>query len=354
MTGKPDIPMRYMYAQMLQALKRGEEAVVVTTCANGEAAHMLHTGDAASGWKSMRGTEDSLYIERTGSQTMIVERFIPKSRMFVFGGGHIALPLVRIASILNFDVVVYDDRPSFANSARFPDAHDVICDSFDKISGLIEISPRDYAIVITRGHKHDEDCLRAILSGTRPYYAGMIGSRRRAAIVKKQMKDEGFDPERVDALHSPIGLEIGAVTPEEIAVSIAAEVIKERRLKFSWSDGGSAASRQGESESNMELIEWLANESGEDGALVTVISTEGSTPRDAGAKMIVKHGGGIIGSIGGGCAESDVLRDAADIIRKGGYAFKTVDLSGPADENGMACGGSMKLLIERIGTVSAE
>ena len=346
--------MRYMYALMLQALKRREEAVMITTCTESGTAHMLHTGDAASGWGNTRGTENSLHIERTDSQTMIVERFVPKSRMFVFGGGHIALPLVRIASMLNFDAIVYDDRPSFANSSRFPDAHSVICDSFDKISELIEIRPSDYAVIITRGHKYDEDCLRAILGGTPPYYVGMIGSRRRVAIVKKRMRDEGFDAEMVDALHSPIGLEIGAVTPEEIAVSIAAEVIKERRMKFSRSDGGFAASRLGESEANMELIEWLANESGEDGALVTVISTEGSTPREAGAKMIVKPDGGIIGSIGGGCAESDVLRDAAGIIRKGGYAFKTVDLSGSADENGMACGGGMTLLIERIGTVSAE
>jgi len=332
---------------MLQSLKRGEETVMITTCANGSAAHMLHTGDAASGWRSKRGTEDSLYIERTGTQTMIVEHFIPPSRMFVFGGGHIALPLVRIASMLKFDVVVYDDRPSFANAARFPDANSIICDSFEKISELIEMCPRDYAVIITRGHKHDEDCLRAILSGTPPYYVGMIGSRRRVALVKKGMKDEGFDPERVDALHSPIGLAIGGVTPEEIAISIAAEIVKERRMKFSWSDGGSAASRLGESESDMEMIEWLAEESGE-GALVTVLEVEGSTPRGAGAKMIIKAGGGTIGSIGGGCAEFDVIRDALDIIGNGGCAFKTVDLTGSTDENDMACGGSMTLLIEQI------
>ena len=346
--------MRYMYAQMLQALKRGEEAVMVTTCAKNEAAHILHTGDSASGWKSKLGAENSLYIERTDSQTMIIEHFMPKNRMFIFGGGHIALPLVRIASMLNFDVVVYDDRPSYANTSRFPEAHDVICDSFEKISGLVEMRPSDYAIIVTRGHRHDEDCLRAILSGTRPYYVGMIGSRHRVAVVKKRMKEEGFDPERLEALHSPIGLAIGAVTPEEIAVSITAEVIKERRMKFSWSDGGSALSRLGESESDMELIEWLAWDSGENGALVTVVSTEGSTPRGAGAKMIVKPDGGTIGSIGGGCAESDALRDAADIILKGGYMFKTVDMTGSAGGDDMECGGSMTLLIERVEAVSAD
>ena len=340
--------MRYMYAQMQQALERGEEAVMVTTCARGGVAHMLHTGDAAAGWRDKRGTDESLYVERNGPQTMIVEHFMPRSRMFVFGGGHVALPVVRMASMLKFDVVVYDDRPSFANRERFPDAREVICDSFEHVARKAEMRPSDYVVIITRGHKHDEDCLRAVLAGTSPYYAGMIGSRRRVAIVKKQMKDEGFDAERVDALHSPIGLAIGAVTPEEIAVSIMAEVIKERRMKFSWGDGGSASSRIGGSEADMELIGWLARADGEEGALVTVISAEGSTPREAGAKMIVRAAGGTIGSIGGGCAEADVTRDALGIARNGGAAFKTVDMTDSADENGMVCGGKMTLLIERI------
>jgi len=346
--------MRYMYAQLLQAIKRGEKAVMVTTCAHGSVAHMLHTGDSASGWANKRGSEDALYMEKNGPQTMIVEHFMPRSRMFVFGGGHIALPLVHIAPMLNFDVVVYDDRPSFANTARFPDARQVICDSFEKVSSLVSVRPSDYAVIITRGHKHDEDCLRAILAGESPYYAGMIGSRRRVAIVKKQMKDEGFDAERVDALHSPIGLSIGAVTPEEIVISILAEVIKERRMKYTWADGGSAASRSGESDSDLELIEWLAKSGGEEGALVTILSTDGSTPREAGAKMLVKLDGATIGSIGGGCAEADVLRDASGVIRGGGCAFKTVDMTDSADENGMVCGGKMTVLIERIETAPEE
>lgn len=340
--------MRYIYAQLLQALKRGEEAIMVTTCAQGKAAHMLHTGDAAAGWANKRGSQDSLYIEKNGSQTMIVERFTPRSRLFVFGCGHIAVPLAHVASMLKFDVTVYDDRPSFANRERFPDAKEIICESFDKAADLVSIRPSDYAVIVTRGHKHDEDCLRAILGGPPPYYTGMIGSRRRVAIVRKQMKDEGFDTERVDALHSPVGLAIGAVTPEEIAISILAEVVKERRMKFSWADGGSASSRNGESEADMGMLEWLAMESGEEGALVTIISTEGSTPREAGAKMVVKIDGSLIGSIGGGCAEADVLRDAQDVIRNGGCVFKTVDMTDSADENGMVCGGKMNVFAEHI------
>ncbi|MDR1651119.1 MAG: XdhC family protein [Synergistaceae bacterium] len=338
--------MRYIYAQLLQAIKHGEEAIIVTACRTDGIAHTLHTGDAALGWDGKRGTDDSLYMEKNAAGTVIVERFLPRSRMFIFGAGHIAVPLAHVASMLDFDVVVYDDRPAFANSERFPDASEVVCESFGKVGHLVKARASDYAVILTRGHKHDEDCLRAILDGTPPYYVGMIGSRRRVAIVRRQMKDEGFAPELVDRVHSPIGLAIGAVTPEEIVISILAEVVKERRMKFSWDGGGSAAARSGASSADMDLLEWLAGEDSE-GALVTILSTEGSTPREAGAKMIVTIDGAV-GTIGGGCAEAGVLRDARDIIREGGYMFKTIDISGSADEDGMVCGGKMTVLIEAV------
>ena len=236
--------MRYIYAQLMQTIKHGEEAIMLTTCSEKNISHVLHTADAA-GWADKRGSEDALYMEHSGENTIILERFMPRSRMIVFGGGHIAVPLVRVASMLRFDVTVYDDRPNFANRERFPDASEVICDSFASVAEFVSIRPSDYVVIVTRGHKHDEDCLRAILYGIPPYYAGMIGSRRRTAIVRQQMKQEGFDSDRVDALHSPIGLAIGAVTPDEIVISIMAEVVKERRMKFSWTDGGSAVSRGG-------------------------------------------------------------------------------------------------------------
>jgi xanthine dehydrogenase accessory factor len=340
--------MRYIYAQLMQAVKRGEEAIMLTTCAKNSVAHVLHTADAAAGWADKRGSEEALYMEHNGENTVILERFMPRSRMIVFGGGHIAVPLVRVASMLRFDVTVYDDRPNFANRERFPDAGEVICDSFSRVAELVSIRPSDYVVIVTRGHKHDEDCLRAILPGTAPYYTGMIGSRRRTAIVRQQMKEEGFDPDRIDALHSPIGLAIGAVTPEEIVISIMAEVVKERRMKFSWADGGSAVSRGGESDTDMELLECLVRDDGEDCAIITVVSAEGSTPRSAGAKMIARLDGSSVGTIGGGCAEAEILRTAREIIKEGGWKFQTVDMTDSADENGMVCGGRMTVLIERV------
>ena len=340
--------MRYIYAQLMQAVKRGEEAIMLTTCSGKNILHVLHTAGAAAGWADKRGSEDALYMERGGGNTIILERFMPRPRMIVFGGGHIAVPLARVASMLRFDVTVYDDRPNFANRERFPDAGEVICDSFSRVAELVSIRPSDYVVIVTRGHKHDEDCLRAILSGIPPYYTGMIGSRRRTAIVRQQMKREGFDADRIDALHSPIGLAIGAVTPEEIVISIMAEAVKERRMKFSWTDGGSAVSRGGESDADMELLECLARGGEEDCAVITVISAEGSTPRSAGAKMIARLDGSSVGTIGGGCAEAEVLRTAREIIKDGGWKFQTVDMTDSADENGMVCGGVMTVLIEHL------
>jgi xanthine dehydrogenase accessory factor len=171
----------------------------------------------------------------------------------------------------------------------------------------------------------------------------MIGSRRRVAIVRKEMADKGYPPEITAKLHSPIGLSIGAVTPEEISISILAEVIQEKRAAGTYS---------GEGYADMDLIGWLAgqadDESAEPAAVVTVISAQGSTPREAGAKMAVLSDGRLIGTIGGGCAEAEVIRDAIDVARNGGCLFKTADMTDSAEEDGMVCGGSMELLIESI------
>ena len=339
-----------VYQSLLRNLKNGAESVVVTRCGSGLVTRELRGTDAwREEWKSP-------HVVAEEKETTIIERFMPKPRLIILGGGHIAVPLATIGSLLNFDVTVFDDRPSFANKARFPAAREVICDSFDKVMQRAAIRKCDAVAIVTRGHRHDQNCLRAILEGEIsdfPDYLGMIGSTRRVAIVRRQMEDEGFDPEIVARLHSPIGLAINAVTPEEIALSIAAEIVKERQSAY-----------RGDF-SDMRLIERLAGlefeiEAGRNAramdmnaAIVTILSTEGSTPRRAGAKMAVFRDGSIVGSIGGGCAEADVLRDARDVAANGGYIFKTVDMTGSAEEDGMACGGAMNLLIEPV-VISAE
>lgn len=144
--------------------------------------------------------------------------------IIILGGGHIALPLVKIASLLGFRVVVVDDRPEFADNNRFPEADRVICDSFDRAVAGLDIGPGSYPVIVTRGHEHDRDCLREIIKHPAAYI-GMIGSRRKVKFVMEQLAKEGIPPEKLAAVFSPIGLDIGAETPEEIALSIMAEIV---------------------------------------------------------------------------------------------------------------------------------
>jgi xanthine dehydrogenase accessory factor len=278
----------------------------------------------------------------------MTEPFSPRPRLVVFGGGHITLALAPMAAMMDFELVIYDDRPAFSSPARFPMADRTICDSFETIGANLAFTPRDYVVITTRGHRHDEDCLKYVLEGPEPFYTGMIGSRRRVAIVKRQFLDNNFDQRRIEGLNSPIGLAIGAVTPPEIAVSILAQIIQKRREN-------EARRGRGELEvfADMSLLRFLASPRDTKLALVTVVGSKGSTPRRAGAKMAVFFDGRTMGSIGGGCSEAAVITKAREVIGTGGYELATVDLTDTAEEDGMVCGGHMEVLIECLGAIQA-
>lgn len=148
--------------------------------------------------------------------------------LLILGGGHIAQPLAAMANILGYRITVVDDRPAFANSARFPGADRVICQDFVQALRGFEISPRTFVVIVTRGHRHDKLCLREVAS--RPAaYVGMIGSRRRVKALLSELEEEGIPPESLARVYSPIGLDIAAETPEEIAAGILAELINVHR-----------------------------------------------------------------------------------------------------------------------------
>lgn len=279
--------------------------------------------------------------ERGQDSWDMAEPFFPKERLIILGGGHVALPVADFAAKTGFLVTVEDDRLSFANPARFPMAENVVCDSFEHAIEELKIKESDYVCIVTRGHRHDADCLRMIGRGKEPAYLGMIGSRRRVAIVKETLLEEGYDPERLGRLKSPIGLPIGGVTPEEIAISIMAEIIQVKRLSR---EDKRVKNR---SDLDFDVLKKLAEETAEPKAVVTVISSQGSSPRGAGAKMIVYRDGRILGSIGGGCSEAAVLGEARGIIGTGRFKVVHVDLTGDAaEEEGMVCGGIMDVLVE--------
>jgi xanthine dehydrogenase accessory factor len=149
------------------------------------------------------------------------------TNLLICGAGHIALPLARFTCELGFQVTVLDDRPDFANQERFPGCT-VLAENFGKAIDAITLGQNDYVVVITRGHEHDVDCLMRVLH--QPVkYVGMIGSRRRVRFVFEWLESQGIPKEQIDRVFSPIGLSIGAESPEEIALSIAAELVLVRR-----------------------------------------------------------------------------------------------------------------------------
>ena len=148
--------------------------------------------------------------------------------MYIFGGGHVSLYLAKVASVAGFEVVVADDRPAFANPERFPDASKTLAGPWEEMFPQIKINDFSYIVLVTRGHKGDLTCLRWALT-TPARYIGMIGSRRKFIEITKVLEGEGVPSDKIESVHSPVGLEIGAITPEEIAVAIVAEMIAVRR-----------------------------------------------------------------------------------------------------------------------------
>jgi xanthine dehydrogenase accessory factor len=163
-----------------------------------------------------------------GSLDIFVEPILAAPTVLILGGGHVGLHVARVAKIAGFDVVVADDREAFANKERFPEASETLAGSWDEIFAQLQVTNHTYLVLVTRGHKGDLDCLRwAVTTDAR--YIGMIGSKRKFIEIGKVLEREGVPAERLERVHSPIGLDIGALTPEEIAVAIVAELIAVRR-----------------------------------------------------------------------------------------------------------------------------
>ena len=163
-----------------------------------------------------------------GTLEVFIEPVLPPALLYIFGAGHVAFNLYKIAQIAGFDVIVVDDRESYANRERFPDAREVIADDFDVALAHMHVPESAYIVIVTRGHRDDMRVLRwAVNANAR--YLGMIGSQRKTIAIYKELEKEGIPAEKFASVHAPVGLEIGAVTPEEIAVAIVAEMIAIRR-----------------------------------------------------------------------------------------------------------------------------
>jgi xanthine dehydrogenase accessory factor len=163
-----------------------------------------------------------------GTLDIFIEPVLPPALLYIFGAGHVARSLCEIASHAGFDVTVVDDRESYANRERFPNAREIIAEDYELAMGRVSPSETSYIVIVTRGHRDDMRVLRWAVQ-TQARYIGMIGSKRKTITIFRELVKEGLPERLFERVHAPIGLDIGAITPEEIAIAVTAELIAARR-----------------------------------------------------------------------------------------------------------------------------
>jgi len=263
-----------------------------------------------------------------------------EKKLVICGGGHVSIPIIKMGRMLDFTVTVIEDRPLFADHARIASANEVICDDFSKALKKIKGDKDTYFVIVTRGHRYDQACLEEIFN--KPHaYIGLIGSKIRIKKVKELMMEKNFPKEELDKIYAPIGLSIGAETPQEIAVSIMAEIIQVKNTERRNGGYPKEILKAINKEETKKVPKMIA----------TIVSRKGSAPRQVGTKMLIYRDGTIVGTIGGGCVEADICRNAQVLFSTGDLKAKlySVDMTGnDAEEDGMVCGGVVEILLEPI------
>ncbi len=266
---------------------------------------------------------------------VLIERITTPPHLILCGGGHVSVSVARIAKMVGFRVTVIDERADFANAERFPDADAIVNLPFAEALEAIR-EPNAYYVIVTRGHQYDRLCLETILQ--KPYtYCGMIGSHSKIAVVYDALMHQGVPVEKLHTVHAPIGLSIGANTPEEIAVCIVGEMIQVKNSEVRGSEWDNALCH-------------AIDTGSEPYAMITLIEKHGSAPRSTGARMIVKRDGTIISSIGGGFGEFEAAGFARAMLQNGPKAKRYTCLMNnrEAANKGMICGGKIDILIQTI------
>ena len=250
-----------IYQEIVKLTAEGEEAALVTIVSTSgstpreEGAKMLVKADGSilgtigGGSLEARVCDEALEVIRKGKPKQLhfrlkegeepgmicggdlevfIEPILSSPTLYIFGGGHISLPLAKMGKLLGFKIAVIDDRAAFANPQRFPEAELTLAEDFNKAFPKLKIDKSSYIVIVTREHQYDELVLEWAL-GTQAKYIGMIGSRTKNKAIFSHLLARGVSQELLDKVHAPIGLEIHAQTPEEIAISILAEMVKVRR-----------------------------------------------------------------------------------------------------------------------------
>ncbi len=261
----------------------------------------------------------------------LIEHIKPEPQLFIFGAGHVSKALYDLAILQNMKVIVADERTEVCNEKRFPLATRIIMPYETLLKNEFDVvSP--YFVILTHGHIYDSQCLEYALNH-KSSYIGMIGSKGKIAATMQRMIDKGYSQKQLDKICSPIGIKIGAVTPEEIAISIMAEIISYFR-----SDKNLVSVDPG-------LIKVMANKHGVD---VRIVEKQGSAPRSVGSQMFVSKDGLLYGTIGGGAIENRSIEIARQMIKDNlSYHIEDFILDASSDL-GMICGGNAKVIFSLI------
>ena len=342
---------RQTLADVLQSTNQTGSYTLATVLEGAEAGSQLLLRDGDALWQ----TQSAELLQRqlavlqactaTGfltleGQRVFAERFGAVPQLVVCGGGHVAAALVKQAKLLGIPVLAIDDREEFAQQLRAAGADTVLCAPFAQALQGVPGGAETYFAVLTRSHVFDLDCLTRILQKPAAY-VGMMGSRGRAALVRRQLLENGLDSQRIDALCAPIGLAIGAQTAAEIALSILAQIVEVKNAR---------PQTEGFAPALLAAMEQAA-QNGQPAVLATIIARHGSTPREVGSKMLLLPDGTTVGSVGGGIMEYRTRQAAAEMLAGHTASVQTVTFSADGkneDAAVAACGGSMELLLEII------
>ena len=256
-----------------------------------------------------------------------------KLSLIICGGGHVGYYVEQLGRMLDFDVTVVDDRPEFANNDRFPKSK-VICAPFEDAIEYIKEPDNCYFVLVSRGHAYDVKSLEAVLKkGFK--YAGMMGSKAKIKLIMDRMRTVGFEESLLEKVHTPIGMNIGAVTPAEIGVSIAGELVQVKNRQNTAPYVGS------------DVIEAIQTE--EAVVIATIISKSGSTPCGVGSTLVLKKDGTTVGTVGGGKVEYVATERAKQLVGTDTEEILRCNMATKGENKvGMVCGGEVEILLQSI------
>ena len=194
-----------------------------------KAIQVMNSGEPKVAHFDLSGSGEEAAMICGGQMDVFLEPILPPEILYLFGAGHIAQSTAAMGNMLGFRVVVIDPRPEYNNSERFPNADSLIVEEYESAFSRLSVDEGSYIVIYTTGHVLDEQCLHFAV-GSKARYIGMIGSKKKVMEVKERLLQKGVSQQQLDRVYAPIGIEIGAEIPEEIAISILVEIIKAKRI----------------------------------------------------------------------------------------------------------------------------